>query len=178
MEGLWYHGELAQLGKWLQGWYDRNGDTHLASLVYKVIELLVVVEELGNSVCSAQLLLLQQVLHIHFQVRSFFVLLRIASHAAAEFLARMLDRSSIAEETFIELVHLLQKVGCIRMTILGRSEHSIILSLITAKYQDIADAQKLEVEQFVLNVFLGDATANDVRNDRNIVLVLDRKSVV
>ena len=173
MEGLWYHGELAQLGKWLQGRDDRNGDTHLPGLVYKLIELLVVVEELGYSVCCAQLLLLQQVLHIHFQIRSFFVLLRIASHATAEFLARMLDRSPVAEETFVELVHLLQEVGCISMTILGRGEYSIILSLITAKYQDIADAQKLEIEQFVLNVFLADATADDVRNDRNIVLVLD-----
>ncbi len=139
----------------------------------KVIELLVVVEELGNGIRCAQLLLLQQVLHIHFQVWSLLMLLWIASYAAAEFLARMLDGSSIQEETVIELVHLLQKVGGMGMTILGRCELPVFLRLVATQYEDVADAQKLEVEQFVLNVFLGSTAADDVRDDRNVVLVLD-----
>ena len=58
MEGLWYHGELTQLGEWLQRRNDRDGDAHLASLLNESIEFLVVVEELGDGIVSAQLLLL------------------------------------------------------------------------------------------------------------------------
>ena len=50
VECLWHHGELAQFGKRLQRWYDRDGDAHLACLLHERIELLVVVEELGYGV--------------------------------------------------------------------------------------------------------------------------------
>ncbi len=85
----------------------------------------------------------------------------------------MLDRSAIEEETVIKLVHLLQEVGGIGMTVFGWSKLSVFLRLVASQHKDIADAQKLEVEQFVLDVFLRGTAADDVRDDRDVVLVLD-----
>ena len=173
MEGLWYHGELTQLGEWLQCWNDRDGDAHLASLLYESIEILVVVEELGDGIVSAQLLLLQEMLHIHLQIGSLFVLLRIAGYATAEFITRMLDRGAVEEETVVKLVYLFQQVGGIGMTVFCWSKLSVFLRLVASQHKDIADAQKLEIEQFVFDVFLRGTATDDVRDDRDVVLVLD-----
>ena len=173
MEGLWYHGELAQLGEWLQRRNDRDGDAHLASLLYESIEFLVVVEELGDGIVSAQLLLLQEMLHIHLQIGSLFVLLRIAGYATAEFITRMLDRGAVKEETVVKLVYLLQQVGGVGMTVFCWCKLSVFLRLVASQHKDIADAQKLEIEQFVFDVFLRGTATDDVRDDRDVVLVLD-----
>ena len=173
MEGLWYHGELTQLGEWLQRRNDRDGDAHLASLLYESIEFLVVVEELGDGIVSAQLLLLQKMLYVHLEIRSLFVLLRIAGYATAEFLTRMLDRGAVEEETVIKLVYLLQQVGGVGMTVFCWSKLSVFLRLVASQHKDIADAQKLEIEQFVFDVFLRGTATDDVRDDRDVVLVLD-----
>ena len=68
VEGFRHYCELAQLGERLDGRNDRNGYAYLPSLFNESIELLVVVEELGNGIRCAQLLFLQQMLHIHFEV--------------------------------------------------------------------------------------------------------------
>ena len=173
MEGLRYHGELTQLGEWLQRRNDRDGDAHLASLLYESIEFLVVVEELGDGIVSAQLLLLQEMLHIHLQIGSLFVLLRIAGYATAEFITRMLDRGAVKEETVVKLVYLLQQVGGVGMTVFCWCKLSVFLRLVASQHKDIADAQKLEIEQFVFDVFLRGTATDDVRDDRDVVLVLD-----
>ena len=173
MEGLWYHGELTQLGEWLQRRNDRDGDAHLASLLYESIEFLVVVEELGDGIVSAQLLLLQEMLHIHLEIGSLFVLLWIAGYATAEFITRMLDRGAVEEETVVKLVYLLQQVGGVGMAVFCWSKLSVFLRLVASQHKDIADAQKLEIEQFVFDVFLRGTATDDVRDDRDVVLVLD-----
>ncbi len=52
VEGLRHYGELAQLGERLDGRNDRDGYAHLPSLLHESIELLVVVEELGNGIAA------------------------------------------------------------------------------------------------------------------------------
>ncbi len=111
-------------------------------------------------------------LHVHFQVGSLFVLLRIAGYTAAELVARVLDRSAVEEETVVKLVHLLQEVGGMGMTVLGWCKLPVFLRLVASQHEDVADAQKLEVEQFVLDVFLRGTAADDVRDDRYVVLIL------
>ena len=101
------------------------------------------------------------------------MLLRIASHTAAEFFSWVLDRSAVEEETVVKLVHLLQKVGGMRMTVRGRSELAVFLRFVASKHEDVADAQELEIEQLIFDVFLRRTATDDVRDDRNIVFVLD-----
>ena len=112
-------------------------------------------------------------LHVHLEIRSLFVLLRIAGYATAEFITRMLDRGAVEEETVVKLVYLLQQVGGIGMTVFCWSKLSVFLRLVASQHKDIADAQKLEIEQFVFDVFLRGTATDDVRDDRDIVLVLD-----
>ena len=78
--------------------------------------------------------------------------LRIAGYAAAEFVARVLDRCAVEEETVIKLVYLLQEVGGVGMTVFCWSKLSVFLRLVASQHENIADAQKLEIEQFVFDV--------------------------
>ena len=101
------------------------------------------------------------------------MLLWVASHTAAEFFSRVLDRSAVEEETVVKLVRLLQKVGGMRMTVRGRSELAVFLRLVASEHKDVADAQELEIEQLIFDVFLRRTATDDVRDDRDIVFVLD-----
>ena len=172
VEGFRHYSELAQLGERLDGRNNRDGYAHLPSLFNESIELLVVVEELGNGIRCAQLLFLQEMLHIHFEVGCLFMLLRIAGYTAAELVARVLDGSAIKEETVIKLIHLLQQVSGMGMTILGWCKLPVFFRLVSSQNEDVADAQKLEVEQFVLDVFLRSTAADNMRDDRYVVLIL------
>ena len=172
VEGFRHYSELAQLGERLDGRNDRNGYAYLPSLFNESIELLVVVEELGNGIRCAQLLFLQEMLHIHFEVWRLFMLLRIAGYTAAELVARVLDGSAIKEETVIKLIHLLQEVSGMGMTVLGWCKLPVFFRLVSSQNENVADAQKLEVEQFVLDVFLRSTAADNMRDDRYVVLIL------
>ena len=100
------------------------------------------------------------------------MLLRIAGYTAAELVARVLDGSAIKEETVIKLIHLLQQVGGMGMTILGWCKLPVFFRLVSSQNENVADAQKLEVEQFVLDVFLRSTAADNMRDDRYVVLIL------
>ena len=98
--------------------------------------------------------------------------LRIAGYTAAELVARVLDGSAIKEETVIKLIHLLQEVGGMGMTVLGWCKLPVFFRLVSSQNENVADAQKLEVEQFVLDVFLRSTAADNMRDDRYVVLIL------
>ena len=62
------------------------------------------------------------------------------------------------------------------MTIRGWGKLAVFLRLVTTEQEHIADAEELEVEQLILDVFLAGTTTDDVRDDRDVVLVLDSTS--
>ena len=64
------------------------------------------------------------------------------------------------------------------MTIRGWGKLSVFLRLVTTEQEHIADAEELEVEQLILDVFLAGTTTDDVRDDRDVVLVLDSTSAL
>ena len=173
MERLWYHGELRQFGKRLDARHDGDGDAHLACAGHEVEIFLVVEKQLRHRILRAQLLLLQQMLHVHLQVRSLFVFLRIAGHSIAEGLTWVCDGRPVSEESLVEAVHLLDEVGCVAMPTACGFERSVVLCLVAAQQQHIADAQKLQVEQLVFYIFNGHPAANHMRYHRNAVSLLN-----
>ena len=101
------------------------------------------------------------------------MLLWVASHTAAESFSRVLDRRSVEEETVVKLVHLFQKVGGMRMPVRSRGELAVFLRLVATEHKDVADAQELEIEQLIFDVFLRRTATDDVRDDWYVVFVLD-----
>ncbi len=106
VEGLWHHSQLRQLGKRLDAWNDGDRDAHRTGFLHKLEILLVVVEQLGHGILCAQILFLLQILHVHLQVRSLFMLFGVAGHAEVELLAWTLDRRAVSKKTIIKLPHL------------------------------------------------------------------------
>ena len=51
-----------------------------------------------------------------------------------------------------------------------------LLCLVTAKHQQVGDAEELQVEEHVLRLLAGEAAAKDVRHHGDVVLVLDGSS--
>ena len=101
------------------------------------------------------------------------MLLWVATHTEAQFFSRVLDRRSVEEETVVKLVHLFQKVGGMRMPVRSRGELAVFLRLVATEHKDVADAQELEIEQLIFDVFLRRTATDDVRDDWYVVFVLD-----
>ena len=133
MEGLWYYRQLCQLGKRLDAWNDRNGDAHRTGFLHKLEILLVVVEQLGHGILRAQILFLLQILHVHLQVRSLFMLFGVAGHAEVELLAWTLDGRTVSKEPLIKLPYLFDKVR--RVGVSARSGHktTVFFGLVATK---------------------------------------------
>ena len=132
MERAGHHGELAQLGQWLDAGDDGDGDAHLTCPLYEGKVFLVVKKQLGHGILCAQILLLFQILHVHLQIGSLLVLLRIAGHADVKLAARILDGGAVGKETLIEPLHLTNEVSGMSMAAGCRLEHRVFLRLVTA----------------------------------------------
>ena len=143
MEGLGNHRQLCKLRHRLDARDDGNSDTHRTGFLYKLEILLIIVEQLGHGILCTQFLFLFQILHVHFQVGRFLVLLRIAGHTVIELSARTLDRCAVSEESLVELFHLSDKFRRVRMSARGGYEATILLGLVATQQQQVADTEKL-----------------------------------
>ena len=103
------------------------------------------------------------------------MLLGIAGYPKREWLTGMLDGRSIGEEPVVKLHHLLNQACRMAMPTLGGCEHLVVLGLIAAQQQYITDTQELQVEQLVLDTLLRGTTADDMRNDRKMIFLLNGK---
>ena len=173
MERLGYHRQLTQLGHGLDAGYDGDGDAHLARLADEVEVFLVVEEQLRHGILRSQVLLLLQILHVTFQVGSLLVFLRIAGHTEVECRTGMLDGCAVGKETLVETRHLADEVRGVGMATWRRRETAVLLGFVATQQHEVADAQKLQVQQFVLNVLNSLSAADDVWLYRNVVAVLD-----
>ena len=173
VESLGHYCQLAQLGKRLDAGHDGDGNAHLAGFLNELEVLLVVKEQLRDGILRPQVLLLLQILHVALQVGRLFVLLGIAGHTEVELRTGMLDRCAVGKEALVEPDHLTDEVGGMGMTALGGCEACVLLSLVATQQHEVADAQKLQVQQLVLRLFNGGATADDVWLDGYVIAVLD-----
>ena len=173
MEGLGYHRQLTQFRHRLDAWNDGDGDAHLTSLLHELEVFLVVVEQLRDGILRAQVLLLFQVFHIAFQVGRLLVFLRIASHSEVELRSWMLDGCAVGEESLVEAHHLFDQVRCVGVSAWSRGEATVLLGLVATKQHEVADAQELQVQQFVFYLFDGLSTADDVWLYGDVIPLLD-----
>ena len=120
-----------------------------------------------------QILLLFQILHIHLQIRRLLVLLGIAGHTVVELPARTLDRRAVGKEALIELLHLSDQVSRVGMSAWGGYETAVLLGLVATQQQQVADAEELQVEQFILDVLDGRTATDHVRLHRDVITLLD-----
>ena len=99
--------------------------------------------------------------------------LRITGHTIVERLTRVLDRCTVGKESFVEALHLLNQFSRMGMTSWCRHKPAVLLGLITSEQKQVADTQKLQVEQFVFDIRDGGATTDDMRLNGNVVTLLD-----
>ena len=85
----------------------------------------------------------------------------------------MLDGGSIAEIAFVELHHLFDELCRMAITSTNRRECLLVLCLIASEQQHVVDAQELEVNEFILNVFCRGTTTDDVWNHRQLITLLN-----
>ena len=152
---------------------DGDGDSLGTGTLDEAEVLVVVVEELCNGILCTSLYLLLQPIDIHVHIGRLLVLLGVAGYAIREGLTRLLDGRAIAEESFVEAVDLrLQLYGMAVAT--GRGgEDTFVLGLIATQEQQVGDAEKLEVEQYVFGLLTGEAATEDMGHYVDVVLVLD-----
>ena len=173
VEGLGHHCQLTQFRHRLDARDDGDGDTHLPRFLHKLEVFLVVEEQLGHGILRPQILLLLQILHVHLQVGRLLVLLGITRHTIVERLARPLDGRAVGKETLVEALHLPDQVGGMRMSARCGHETAVLLRLVATQQQQVADAQELQVEQFILDVLDGTAATDHVGLHRDVVPLLD-----
>ena len=102
--------------------------------------------------------------------------LRIAGHAEVELRSRMLDGRAIGKETFVESYYLLDQICGMCMSSRGGGEPAVFLGLVATQQHQVADAQELQVQQFIFYLLNGGTTADDVRLHGNVVSLLDSRS--
>ena len=125
-----------------------------------------------HGVPGSQVLFLFQVFHVHLHVGRLLVLLRVSRHAILEFLARVLYRRAVYEESLVEAVHLRRELGGVRPAACCRGEHLVVFRLVAAQQQHVAYAEKLHVDELVFNVLLRGTRADDVRHHSGVVASL------
>ena len=155
--------QLAQLGKWLYARDDRYGDTHRACFLHKFKVFRVVIEQLRHGILRPQVLLLFEILHVHLEIGRLVVLFGITCHTEIEFLSRTLYWSAVGKESLVESVHLTYEVGGVLMSSRSGYKPAVLLGLVATQQQEIADAQELQVEQFVFYGLYGGTAAYHVR---------------
>ena len=146
MESLGHDRQLTQFSHGLNARNNGDGDTHLSGLLHKGEIFLVVEKQLGDGVLCSQILFLFQILHVHLKVGCFLMLLRIASYPVVKRTTRILDGSTICEETLVKPLHLLHEIRGVSMSTWGWHKSTILFRLIATQQQQIADAQELQVE--------------------------------
>ena len=100
------------------------------------------------------------------------MLLRVAGHAEVERRAGPLYRLAVGKETLVEPHHLANQVRGVLVAAGRGREEAILLGLVAAQQQQARDAEKLQVEQFILDVLHRRAAADDVGHHRYAELVL------
>ena len=101
------------------------------------------------------------------------MLLGISSHAIRERCARVLDQGAINELPLIEEVHLFNEFGGMAVAILHGLETSLILCLVATQDEDVLNAQKLKVEQHILNILFRHATHHHMRHHLDAIFLHD-----
>ena len=172
VERLGDDGQLRELGHGLDAGDDGYGDAHRPCLSNKLEVFRVVEEQLRHGVLRTEVLLLLEVLHVALQVGSLLVLLRVAGHADVETPSRILDGCAVGKEAVVEALHLADEVRRVGMTAGCRREAAVLLGLVAAQQQQVVDAEKLQVYQFVFYIFHRGTAADDVRLHRYVVALL------
>ena len=173
LEGL---GDDAQLAGSLQGLDardDGDGDAFGTGTLDEAEVLVVVVEELCHGILGTRLHLLFQPVEVHIHVGRLLVLLGVAGYAIGEGLAGLLDGGTVAEVALVEAVDLCLQLHCMAIAIRCGGKHGLVLGLVAPQEQQVGDAEELEVEQYILRLLTGEATAQDVGHDGDVVPVLD-----
>ena len=173
VEGTWHHRQLVQFSHRFDARNDRHRDTHLSGFLHEGEIFVVVEEQLSDRILCAQLLLLQQIQHVPFQIRRLLVFLGIAGHTDVEPRSRVLDGRPIGKESLVEPLHLPYQVRRMTMSAGRRFKHPVVLRLVATQQQQIGDAEELQVEQFILYIIDGSPAADDMRLDGHPESLLD-----
>ena len=89
-----------------------------------------------------------------------------------ERLAGVLDGRAVHEQTVVKLVDLLYEL-CGVLIAVGRClEHAVFFGLVATEQQQVLYAEKLQIEQLILDIFFCRTATDDVWNDRNVIFVL------
>ena len=104
------------------------------------------------------------------------MLLRIAGHTIVEGFSWVLDGRTVGEETLVETCHLTDQVRRMGMSTWRRHETTVLLGLVPTQQQEIADAQELQIQQFVFDVIHRCSTANNMGLHRDMVFLLYGRS--
>ena len=173
VEGLGQHTELAEFGHGLDAGDDGDGDAGLTGTLDETEVFLVVVEDLGDGIVGTEVLLLAQYLKVELEVGSLLVFLGVGCHTIGEGCAGAFDGGSIDEVALVEAVDLLDEFGGMAVSVLHGLEASLVLGLVTSQHEDVLDAEKLEVEEHVLDVFLGHAAHHHMGHHLDAVALHD-----
>ena len=101
------------------------------------------------------------------------MLLRVASHAELKGLALDLHGRAVGEEAFIEAVHLLNELQGMGVAAGRWHVHRLLACLVATQQEQVFDAEELQVEQGVLDIFLRRTGTYNMRDDRDAPPLLD-----
>ena len=101
------------------------------------------------------------------------MLLGVAGHTVVERPAGVFDGGAVGEESLIEALHLTDQVCRVGMTAWRGHEPAVLLGLVATQQQQVVDAEKLQVEQFVLDVLHRRSATDHVGLNGDVIPLLD-----
>src|SRR5690606_13274920 len=99
--------ELFKRSQWLQTRYDRNMNTGIPALLYKIKILLVIKKHLGNHIIGPCIHFGFQVSDIHFHIGRFKMLFRITCYTYTKIGTETISNIIFQINTIVKVYHLL-----------------------------------------------------------------------
>ena len=173
LEGFRDDAELASCLEGLDAGDDGDGDSFGTSALNETEILLIIIEQLGHCILGASLDLLSEPMEVHLHIGRLIVFFGVAGYAIREGLPWLLDGRAIAEEALVEAIDLRLQLYGVAISIRGGGEHTLVLCLVSTKEEQVGDAEELQVEQYVLGLFAGESTTENMGHHGNVVAILD-----
>ena len=167
-------GQDAQLlgrGQGLQARNDRHINPDGPATRDKIEVALVVEEHLGDDVRCAMVHFLLEPAEVAVGIGGLEVFLWISSHPDAEVGRRGVLDVGVEIDALVEVDNLVDEVNGVGMSICFGLESAFTADGVTAEGEDIADSDKVEVDQGILGFLQGKAATDDVGHGFDLVAV-------
>ncbi len=172
-EGLGHRGELCEFRKRFQTGDDGDGYSGLACLLHESVELLVVVEQLGECHLGASSFFVQQDADVTLQIGRFLMLLGVGGNAELKGGALDFHRGAVGKESIVEAVYLVYQFYGVGVAAWCGLIHRLLFRFVASQDEDVADAEELQVKERIFDILFCGARANDMWNHGNAPSLLN-----